>query len=131
MYIYIIVPSYQTEGMEMISLHLTPILYVLFLIINIVLIYFLYKKKSIKMSIIWLTFVVSSSIISLFFNPIIFKQEGVSRIERVNTDYKSIDVPERVYVENQSFVNKQMKELESLKTQSTVITNDIKNKETN
>lgn len=50
-------------------------------------------------------------------NPIRFKQEGMSKIERRENNF-NIELPEKVIVNTKSFNEQQTEEMERLKTQS-------------
>lgn len=51
-------------------------------------------------------------------NPIRFKQEGMSKIERRSSSI-SVELPKKVIVDLKSFEQKQLDEMKKLKTQST------------
>lgn len=57
------------------------------------------------------------------FNPIRFKQEGMTKIERRHT--KIVDtLPERIFVKTKAFKEKQTRELEELKNDSKGLLDD-------
>jgi len=80
----------------------------------------IYRFKSTKLRAVFI-FV---GLIIFLFNPIKFKQEGISKIERRHQSYEA-DLPDRVYVEKKTFDQKQKTQMDELKKQSKEIQNEI------
>lgn len=69
------------------------------------------KNKWVRM------FIVGTALIMFLVNPVRFKQEGMSKIERRSTG-TIIELPKRIIVNQKSFSEKQSDEMNQLKTQS-------------
>lgn len=79
-----------------------------------------------KIKIIYVrVFIVAIIMSMIFFNPLKFKQEGMSKIESVNLEY-SVELPAKVIVKELSFDEKQKQQMNELKQQTKeIIKNEI------